>query len=229
MPSAYTSSYQIRHAECDPHGRLGVAGLLVYLQDAAFGASAAVGYTAARYAKLGYHWFAYETQLTLLHPLRYEQTVTVKTWIADFRRVRSLRCYEVTREGVLVAYGTTDWVFISAKTRGPISIPPEVVAAYAEHTPTDVTPPPPVNFPPFPLGLPSEAYAMQHRVEWRDLDPAVHVNNAVYADYALEAQRRGDAEAGMVVTPWVQRLHIEYKLAAHLDDVLTVTTWATAA
>ncbi|MBC8098336.1 MAG: hypothetical protein H7Y11_02735, partial [Armatimonadetes bacterium] len=46
---------------------------------------------------------------------------------------------------------------------------------------------------------------------------------------ALEAQRRGDAEAGMVVTPWVQRLHIEYKLAAHLDDVLTVTTWATAA
>ena len=81
----------MRHYECDAYGHVNHANYLRYMQETAFDASAAVGYDVARYEAIGRQWLVRETDITYLRPLVYGDTVIVKTWVADFRRVRSRR------------------------------------------------------------------------------------------------------------------------------------------
>ncbi|MDX1993309.1 MAG: thioesterase [bacterium] len=231
MPYIHAREFRIRHYECDAHGRLSPAVYLSYMQEAAFDASAAVGYSAARYEQLGLRWLAYETEIHYHHPLHYGDTITLKTWVRDFRRVRSLRDYEFYRDGVLVAQASTDWVLIDMKAMFPAAIPQDIINAYSQGDPAIPAPPRP-PFPPM-LPVPDHAFTLQRRVEWRDLDAAQHVNNAVYVHFALDAERMalrtagweaGQLQAeGVVFQP--QQFQIEYKVAATLDDVLEITTW----
>ncbi|HEX2620957.1 MAG TPA: thioesterase family protein [Phototrophicaceae bacterium] len=232
MTFVHISTFRVRHYECDAHGWLRPATLLGYMQEAAFDASEAVGWGAARYEATGYQWFAYETQLELLKFARYGDVIDIKTWVADFRRVRSLRQYELYRNGELIAHAGTDWVFINAKTQYPSAIPPEVVEAYARGE-QEITTLPRQLFPAFPT-MPQQAFATRRQVELRDIDPAAHVNNAVYLHYAMEAERLALSEVGWTAERFAaagimlatRRLQIEYKVAAKLDDVIELKTWA---
>ena len=44
-------------------------------------------------------WLVRETDITYLRPLVYGDTVIVKTWVGDFRRVRSRRDYALRLAG----------------------------------------------------------------------------------------------------------------------------------
>ncbi|HRF98920.1 MAG TPA: acyl-CoA thioesterase, partial [Aggregatilineales bacterium] len=90
MPYIHTCEFVVRHYECDMYGHVNHANYLRYMQESAFSASAAVGFSAHRYEVLGLQWLAYETDIEYLQAARYGDVVTVKTWVADFRRVRSL-------------------------------------------------------------------------------------------------------------------------------------------
>ena len=63
-------------------------------------------------------WLIRRTTLTLASPARYGDILDVRTWIADFRRVRSQREYEVRAGDRLVARASTDWVFVD-RAHGP--------------------------------------------------------------------------------------------------------------
>ena len=56
----------------------------------------------------------------------------VVTWVHDFRRAFSLRKYRFERggDGVVLAEGETQWVFVDAATARPRSIPAEVAAMF---------------------------------------------------------------------------------------------------
>jgi acyl-CoA thioesterase FadM len=84
------------------------------MEEAAFSASAAAGYDLARYEAMGRLWLIRETDIEYLRPLRYGDSVEIKTWVADFRRVRSRRAYEfrLAGSGERVARASTDWVFV---------------------------------------------------------------------------------------------------------------------
>jgi acyl-CoA thioester hydrolase len=107
----------------------------------------------------------------------------IKTWVADFRRVRSRRRYEFRKPGSeeLIARGMTDWVYIDRESQRPVNVPPEMIQAFAPDGDEVVTqsresfpkPPPP----------PREVFKMRRRVTWQDIDQAQHVNNAVYLSY----------------------------------------------
>ena len=54
------------------------------------------------------------------------------TWVADFRKVRSLRRYKFIRriDQTLLAEGETDWVFVDAATGRPRAVPQEIQRAF---------------------------------------------------------------------------------------------------
>jgi acyl-CoA thioester hydrolase len=56
----------------------------------------------------------------------------VLTWVANLRRVRSLRRYRFIRETneQLLVRGETDWVFIDLKNGSPRAIPEEVAGLF---------------------------------------------------------------------------------------------------
>lgn len=233
MPLVFERTFQVRHYECDAYGRVNHANYLRYMQEAAYDASAAAGYSMARYGELGRRWLVRETAITYMRPLAYGDSVIVKTWIDDFRRVRSRRAYELrlAETGKLVAQAQTDWVFIDRATLRPVRVPEEIILAFY---PEGVPEPGPrrepfLDAPPPPPGV----FKMRRRVEWRDIDPAQHVNNAMYMAYAEECavqdaaaqgwpmQRMMEAGFGIVA----RHFRIEYKQPALMDDELEVATW----
>lgn len=225
MPLTQVRTFRVRHYECGPDGLLRAAVYLRYMQEAAFDASAAAGYDLARYAAMGCHWLVRETEIDYFRPLRYGEAVVVKTWVADFRRVRSRRAYEfrLVDTGMPVAQAHTDWVFLDTATERPASIPEEMKSAFfPEGAPTEAQPR--ERFP--DLSPPPGAFRQRRCVAWRDLDAAGHVNNAVYVTYVEECGRAANAGAAAGSTLWPRQHRIEYRLPALLGDELELVTWA---
>jgi acyl-CoA thioester hydrolase len=95
------------------------------MQETAFDASAAAGYDLDRYREIQGAWLVRETDIIYLRPLVYDDRVIVKTWVLDFRRVRSRRAYELryADSGEIVAQATTDWIFLNVQTGRPETVP----------------------------------------------------------------------------------------------------------
>ncbi len=233
MPLVHQHTFPIRFYECDAHGHVNNANYLRYMQEAAFAASAAAGYDFAQYAALGQSWLIRETEIEFLAPLVYGDTLTIKTWVDDFRRVRSRRMYEFYKNGgnEPIARANTDWIYLDTATNQPVAIPDQLKTAFfPEGAPAQAgkrarfpEPPPP----------PPGAFTASRRVEWRDVDGVGHVNNAVYLSYIEDAgiqvsaahgwPIRRMAEAGFAIIPRQHR--IEYLQPTLMDDQLEIQTW----
>lgn len=232
MPLIYTESFPVRYCECDSYGHVNHAHYARYMVEAAFNASGAVGYDAARLREMNHAWLAREHQITYLRPLLFGDVVTVRTWVADFRRVRSLRQYELyNQREQMVATAQTDWIYVNTAVAYPATIPDEIIHAFhpdgppAEAPPRDSFPKPPPYAP--------AVYKGRYRVEWRDVDPQRHVNNAAYLSYIencvmdMAREKGWPAERiereGFAI--FAREYRIEYVRPAFLDDELEIWTW----
>jgi acyl-CoA thioester hydrolase len=226
----------VRRYECDAYGHLNNANYLRYMQETAFDASTAAGYDFDRYTAMGRLWTVRETDIEYLNPLQYADRVEVKTWVIDFRRVRSRRAYEFRKSGSseLAARASTDWVFVD-DTGNPATVPPELIAAFFPEGMLDVAPPR-GRFPTAPPPPPG-VFTMRRRVTWQDIDPEQHVNNAVYLNYVEDcgvqvASARGWPMERMRAEGFgilARRHQIEYRVSALLDDGLELATWVSDA
>ena len=175
----YTAHYRVHVYEVDAFGELSTAGLLRFLQQTASDASAQIGYDLQWYEREGTVWLIRRTTIERLAPILYDDQLAVRTWVADIRRVRSERAYEVTcGEGPVVARGSTDWVYCDSKRGVPVRVPqalqtalmPDGVRSQGRRPPASPEPPP-------------QAFRTRRTVELADLDSVAHVNNARYAAY----------------------------------------------
>jgi len=75
-------------------------------------------------------WVVREHKIEYLLPAFEGDQIEIRTWIADVRRVRSLRCYQFIRksDAKLLVRGETHWVFVDAKTGAPRAIPSSVAS-----------------------------------------------------------------------------------------------------
>jgi len=132
MPAIYEHLLTVAPEHID---RLGHVNNLEYLRwalDAAIAHSAAHGWGAADYERLGAGF------VVRSHEIKYERSafegdeVTVRTWIADFRRLSCLRRYKIIRRSdeVVLATAATEWAFVDLRTFALTRIPPELAAAF---------------------------------------------------------------------------------------------------
>lgn len=235
MPMEHERTFRVRHYECDAYGHVNHANYLRYMQEAALDASAAAGFGMARYNELGTLWFIRETEISYKRPLEYGSSVVVKTWVQDFRRVQSRRAYEFrhAETGDIIAQAHSDWVYLDAQTIRPTPITDDLKWAFFPEGP----PTKPINRVPFPNvpAPPPDQFVVRRHVEWRDIDGAGHVNNAMYmvyledcvvqtaAHYGWPMSRMFEAGFGIIA----RHYRIEYKQSAVLGDELELRTWVT--
>lgn len=228
MPQTHERTFRVRHSECDAYGFLSHACYLRYMQEAAMDASAALGYDLDRYNEMGSYWLIRETDITFVRPLTYGDSVIVKTWVADFRRVRSRRAYEFrhAQTGAPVARAFTDWVYLDTATQQPVTVPAEMIAAFYPEGWTGQAP----RRAPFPADEtpPPGIFTGRQRAEWRDLDAAQHVNNATYLAYIENVTAQAWPVMPLMnagIRPAIRRYRIEHKQPALLGDNLEIVTW----
>ena len=102
-----------------------------WMQDAATRHSEVSGCTRMTRAA-GATWVARTHRIEYFRPAFAGDVIKVLTWVADFRKVRSLRRYRFVRvsDHAVLAEGETDWVFVDATTGRPRGIPEEIRQAF---------------------------------------------------------------------------------------------------
>lgn len=234
MPRTHQREFRVRQYECDAYGHLNNANYVRFMQESAFDASAAAGFSNREYKEMERTWLIRATEIAYLQPVFYGDTIAVTTWVEDFRRATSRRAYllERTSDGAAVARGFTDWVFWDTTNERPSQIPYQVQHAFfPEGLPESFPPREPFPKPP---ASPEGVYHYEFNVEWRDIDTAGHVNNAAYLDYVEEAgfavvSAHGwsfDRMTGSGFAIFVRRHQVQYLQPAFYGDLLRIQTWA---
>ncbi|KAB0664497.1 acyl-ACP thioesterase [Oryzomonas japonica] len=182
-PNIFLKDFPVRYHELDSCGNLRVATLLNYLQDTAGMHAALLGVSLADLQKLGLTWVLSRIHLLVERYPRAGETVTLRTWPATRQGLFTCREFELCdRHGACVARATTSWAVMNVTTRRPVrlegNLPPYPLVPQRSID-DDFAP-----LPPFPVAATTE---MGFRVLRSDLDMNHHVNNTIYAGWALEA------------------------------------------
>jgi len=127
MSTIYTREFVVSEGILDENGHANNVAYVQWMQDIAVLHSNDAGCTRAT-REAGAIWVARSHQIEYLRPAILGDTLSVSTWVVNFRRAISLRRYKFIRQkdNTVLANGETDWVFLDAKTRRPIKIPEEV-------------------------------------------------------------------------------------------------------
>ncbi|MDB5297468.1 MAG: thioesterase [Phycisphaerales bacterium] len=131
MSSEFTHAFDVPASAIDANGHANNVEYVRWMQDVAVAHSDAVGCTAAT-AAAGGTWVVRAHRVEYKRPALAGDRVRVTTRVLDARRAFSTRTYRFERaaDGVVLATGETDWVFVDVATGRPKSVPAEVIAAF---------------------------------------------------------------------------------------------------
>lgn len=213
----FRAPYRVRFDEAGPDGLLRTSGLLRYAQDVAWLHSVSRGFDRAWYDERGLNWVVRAVDLEVLDRVPLGATLEAMTRVVGQRRVWARRLGEFRIGDGVVARVRTDWLLLDAAGR-PTRLPTEFRGAFDELPADDG------------VGRveladsPPDAHRRSIRVRPHELDPMVHVNNAVYVDWLEESVTAAAPDAAITrVLP--RRLRLEYAGAAEPDAELVAMTW----
>src|SRR5215471_4148652 len=118
MDSVFRLQFRVLPEAVDTNRHVNSVAYVQWMQDAAIGHAEACGGARLAREHAG-AWFVRMHRIEYLKPAFLNDEVTVLTWVADWRKVRSLRRYRFLRAQTMLAEGETDWVFVNAKTGRP--------------------------------------------------------------------------------------------------------------
>jgi acyl-CoA thioester hydrolase len=124
-------TFTIPETAVDQNGHVNNVFFVQWMQDVAVRHYGSLGGIEIAQA-IGGTWVVREHHIIYLSPAFGGEEIVARTWVANVRRVRSLRRYEFVRksDGKLLVKGETDWVFVNAKNGRPIAIPRAVSAVF---------------------------------------------------------------------------------------------------
>lgn len=132
MPTVYEHRVQVTARDIDDQGHANNLVYLRWMQEAAISHSAAQGWDPQRYVATDTAWIVRSHHIEYLQAAYEDDELIIRTWVADFRKVTSLRRYEIRRrdEDQLLVRAATDWAFVTRSTQRPRRIPAEVRSAF---------------------------------------------------------------------------------------------------
>jgi acyl-CoA thioester hydrolase len=132
MPAIFEWEHRVLQEEIDGLGHVNNLAYLRWMQDAAVAHAAVQGWPARRHHDLGAGWVVRSHHIDYLRPAFADQQIVVRTWVAGFRKITSLRKYKIVRpaDGELLATAETNWAFVNFERQFPQRIPREVIEAF---------------------------------------------------------------------------------------------------
>jgi len=177
----YEKQFRVRTYEVDLARKLRPTALLNYLQDAAGDHARQLGVAVGDLMRHNLTWVLSRYHLRFVGDAGTGAVVRIRTWPSSREGLFSCREFEVTRaDGTPLALATSSWAVVDLATRKPVRL--------ADHLPDYPLLPRRIiedDFEPLPR-LKKAASEMPFRVRRSDLDLNRHVNNVVYAEWALE-------------------------------------------
>lgn len=186
------------------------------LEIAATRASSEAGFPPEWYAEAGTIWVIRRSTIECAVAITPGTSVELRTFVADFRRVRSRREYEGRVAGEIVLRGHADWVYVERASGKPRRIPDAMMQAFVPEGGAETMPRAALAIGDPPPG----ATSIEWSVEPGDLDALDHVNNAKYFDYVERVA------VALALTARRPRAHdVEYLDEARAGERLRGTAW----
>lgn len=184
MTGIFEHSFPIHYHELDYNGNVRPVTLLNYLQDAAGMHARQLGVSVVDLRARGLTWVISRLHMIVERYPRADETVLVRSWPSTRKGIFSCREFELLdRQGCCAARATTSWAVLDVATRRPVLLD--------DHLPDyPLLPHRAVedDFASLPLAPPEAVInEIPFRVQRSDLDINHHVNNTIYAGWALEA------------------------------------------
>lgn len=178
----FKKEFPVRYHELDFHGCVQPVTLLNYVQDAAGMHAKELGVSVSDLRVHGLTWVLARIHLIVERYPRAGESVLVHTWPATRQGLFSCREFELfDGEGRITGRATTSWAVLNVASRRPVklegNLPP-----YPLLTRRAIDD----DFPPLPQLPENQPTVLSFRVLRSDLDINQHVNNAVFAGWALE-------------------------------------------
>jgi acyl-ACP thioesterase len=179
-----TASFPVHSYEVDAFGALEVPAISGYLQEIAGWHAAELGVGLDVLRARGLTWVLARQRLELLAPVFLGDTLAVETWPSGIERLAAVREFVARRgDGAEAVRATTHWFVLDLARRRPVR-PDEVLDPRFPRTRL-------ASVAPLAHGkLPTlEHWELQKRfhVRYGDIDGNLHVTNASYVTWAIEA------------------------------------------
>jgi acyl-CoA thioester hydrolase len=132
MPVIYEHALAVTPDAIDRLGHVNNLAYLAWMLDAALAHSAAQGWPPERYEQLGSGWVVRSHQIKYLQSAFLADSIVVRTWVADMKKVSSTRRYKIVRAGdsALLASAATEWAFVDFASGTLLRIPEEVSGSF---------------------------------------------------------------------------------------------------
>lgn len=182
---ARRETFAVHSYEVDAFGTLAVPALSGYLQELAGAHASELGVGLDALMAQGLTWVLVRQRIEMPAEVRLGDTIEIETWPSGIEGPFALRDFVVRRSGEEVARAATQWLVVELKTRRPVRMAGILDPRFREplaHA---------VRLSPRRLPAPSE-WKVQERfqVRYGDIDVNLHVTNASYVTWAIEAVPR---------------------------------------
>lgn len=181
MSPLWSKSYPIHTYDVDFRGCIRITSLLNFLQDASWDHTVRLGVSVPQLRRRRLTWILSRYHVRMVHYPRLDETVEIRTWPSHREGKGTLRDFEmVDGKGGQLATASTSWVLLDLESKRPVPLEgvlPDYPILARRAVTTD-----------FPLPEPVQKIdrELPFRVRIGDLDMNQHVNNVVYAGWALE-------------------------------------------
>ena len=132
MPAIYEWTHIVSERDLDDLGHANNISYLKWMQSAALAHSAAQGWPIEAYRTLGQGWVVRSHHIEYLTSALLGDEIVVRTWVANLKKVTSLRRYHIVRavDEVTLARSSSDWAYVEYSSATPKRIPVEVANAF---------------------------------------------------------------------------------------------------
>ena len=179
--SVFSKDWEIDFTQCAPNGYLKYTDLCNIFQLTAAAHSEIGGISFTDMQEFHQAWVLGRMRVEISALPKWKDTVTVKTWIVNLEKSRSIRALEMHLNGKKIAGTETFWVVFNTKIRrlDVLALPHEHFEKFPDKKPIleNVK----------KINLPDNIKTVkQRKVVLSDLDIVNHVNNVKYLEWCLD-------------------------------------------
>ncbi|MCI8388093.1 MAG: hypothetical protein HFE63_06450 [Clostridiales bacterium] len=173
----WSEKYRINTHDCDPSGVVRASLVLRYMQETANLQMKAEKPSNEDLRRDGMAFLLSRINMSLYHPLHAGDEIEVFTWGCESRGVSFNRCYQIRRDGEVIAEAASVWGLIGIETHKLYKVD-EVELGFGIDEPLELDSPRRVHIPrDVNLSLVGE-----RTIVYSDLDVNGHMNNTNYPD-----------------------------------------------
>jgi len=214
----FVVEHSVLSYEVDTHKVLSPMSFMDWAQELAYRAAEALGFGYSKMEGHRYAWVLSRFHITLLNPPAWRDTVEISTWHKGTSGPFYIRDFMVRGQGgEQLVLGTSSWVVLDEETRGMVRMSDVVnfvpegsdskCSAIDQNAPKVMA----------PRGLALES-ALEHVVDYQDVDFIGHTNNVRYLSWALDC-----IDQDYLIANRLKDIEINFTHETHCGE--TVSLW----